>query len=262
MNRVFKTKYLLIITIPALIVAILSFLYFRYKGHQQEQQAVSKPFFFPMDGYIALPVDTKYSIPFTYCYDEETALLQQNDISKIQLKGVDAVSVRLLSVTSSAQEENGLQTCIFDIEFSFSELGLYNVTTFEIIDDDGNATEWPIGDWYFDIGNAPPEDYETIYSSVSLTATTSMYSYDFSLPENAGIKQICYGPNQCIASTGGLKPVGQINLDNSDAQVVVIRPRLEIDLDGASVWTYGSISYCGILGLSEVTDDGGAQGRF
>lgn len=205
-----------------------------------------EPYVSPYEAYIALPEDTVYTMRLGYFYQAvgDRLIFGENAV-EAKLVGSEGVEVSpIVEVPGQASRRvEDMWYNKWDMEVSFPGKGLYRVTELEVTTADGAVTRWPIGEWYFDVGEVPPAEYEVIYNGIGAASATA-YNYIFDLPEGAALKRLQYGPEAYLEGEE-LDRRGQIPLDLEEGWVSLIQPKLEFEVDGRRVTTYGSHSYSG-----------------
>lgn len=238
-----KIKSLIIVAI-----CVFSCVFFALHMNQSNDSIQAEEFFFWMDGYVCFPVNTPYTLAFTYCYKDATPQLVPENILEIKVTGYDNITCRLLSAEQSDEIKFGYNTTTYVFGFESSQMGECSFSELAFIGKDGSEKAYPIGNWVFDIDVKPSGPYETIFSNVSTTNSSEKYMYEFIIPNQCKLLKIYYWNG---ASVDFPDNRGEIALDQSSAPVKVVRPKLELEIDGQSQISYGSISYCGALKVTQ-----------
>lgn len=209
-------------------------------------------YFYPFDAYVALPADTSYNMVLSYYHNKEGNSIAAKSITKLSLVGAEGSKVILNNEPESTTRKfREMWYDNWSLDFCFSKKGLYHVTELEITGQDGSVTKLPIGDWYFDVGDTPPGEYEMIYSNPAVT-TADAYCYSFDLPKGAVLKRLQYGPESSLEGEA-LEVSGRIPLELPEDRVSLIRPKLDFEVNGNVVSTYGSNGYSGFSRVYEPT---------
>ena len=230
------------------VVCVLTGIFFVLYMNQSKDSAPKDDFFFWIDGYVCFPVNTPYSLAFTYCYGDAAQPLSPEDISEIEVTGFDNITCRLSSAKQEDEMKYGYHATIYTLEFESNQLGEYSIHELTFIGTDGSKKTYPIGNWVFDFDVKPPEPYETIYGGGGVTSSGDKYMYEFNIPDQCKLLNIYYWRG---ASVDGSDHHGEVALDQSSAPVKVVRPKLELEINGKPQISYGSVSYCGALNVTE-----------
>lgn len=236
------------------IIVLLCCVFVFFGLYNQTTYAVKEDFFYWMDGYVAVPVESVSSIMFTYCFPKEKSQIDFKEIESISFQSntpnIMVQSFRLSPVTDAV---GGYQCCRFTLDVSFPIEGLFKSEFLAIHFKNGSNVVYPIGTWWFDVGVKEqfPDLLDTSMSDTFSECSENMTFQYKTLDRTVSIRQFFYGNGRVILSMVGMSPVGSIELDYSYAPIKYVKTKVQVETSGKYSWIYGKGCYCGNMNLTK-----------
>lgn len=211
-------------------------------------------FFFWMDGYVAVPIDSNLKIALTYYYKKNSKPIDINNISSMEFVGLNDVNIETFTINQmefgANAKYNGYS---FELDLNFPQKGIF--TTEHLILHFNNATEsvFPIGNWIFDVGEQEQNDPAIdTWNSPSASSDNSKFVYEYKLNDSAAIiTELSYGNQMKIYSENGIALIDSLELEG-DAPVKYIKTKMIVKINDIYTIVYGKGCYCGSLDIDNI----------
>ncbi|MBN1891918.1 MAG: hypothetical protein JW780_03990 [Clostridiales bacterium] len=143
---------------------IACFFLFVLSSCAKSEPVEEKPFFAWTDSYIAIPVNSEWTVSLTYFYQEGESSLSPKNISALEFADVsENVVISDFNLTELPPATVGTdkpdivyRSSGIQITFSASKEGIYETDKMIIHCYDGGRYEFLIGKWLFDVGEREP----------------------------------------------------------------------------------------------------------
>lgn len=211
-------------------------------------------FFFWMESYIAVPVDSTFQIALTYYYDDKENHLDVNNISSMEFLDISKhVNIQEYSINQmDFGDDNKYMGYSFGLDLKFIDKGNYKTEFVKFNFYDGSEVIYPIGKYFFDIDE--PETTNPVidtWSSPAASSDDTFLAYAYKCNDlNAVIKEIKYG-ELSIDSAEGIALENKIKLENYNSPVKFIKTKIKVKLNDNYTTVYGKGCYCGALNIDK-----------
>jgi hypothetical protein len=239
-------KIIMLFSIILLVVLIVALI-------NSKKNKDSDDFFYWIDGYVAFEDKTSTSFALTYYFDKKKEYIDFNKINRIEF--LDANNISITNYTIAEMEfGNNAKYSGYSITLNVysHSIGTDSVNYIKIYTSQDNYKIYPIGTWFFDIGEKENTDLLDTWSSPVITGNSDELIYSYK-PKFKDIKiiELTYGKNESIKSLDGIEYENHINITNSVAPVKYIKTKMIVEKDNQRHTIYGKGCYCGGMMITD-----------
>lgn len=211
-------------------------------------------FFAWTEGYLANPVGEESSLALTFYCKKNAAPFSFSEIADISFEGLSEqpISFQYTLMPLDIDEEDGYLAYGVNFTYTPEELGVFEAESLVFTLSNNDTLSFPFGHFVFDIDEADSEQIST-WESPAATSNSTSFPYRYLLNDgNAMLTKIQTGINRNVFNANGLEEEGAISLeDDYSAPVVLVKAKLQIDLNGESFVSYGKGCYCGAVNAQD-----------